>query len=230
MEGQQHKPVLIVIAGPNGSGKTTITSKILHHEWLEDAEYINPDYVAQNKFGNWNDRDAVLEVAKYCEKWREECLKKRKSLIFETVLSAKDKVDYIRRAKQNGYFIRLFFVCTNSPEINVSRIAQRVLKGGHDVPIEKIKSRFYKSIDNCKEISSFVDRTYVYNNSADNAKPVLLFRMTEGKLAKQYVVLIPLWARGISGIKIEYDPIDNMWSEGKIDQSNFLLFKEAQSF
>lgn len=45
-----HKPVLIVIAGPNGSGKTSVTSKILHHEWMEDAAYINPDIIAQEKF------------------------------------------------------------------------------------------------------------------------------------------------------------------------------------
>ena len=55
-----HKPVLIVIAGPNGSGKTTITSKILHHEWLEQAVYINPDFIAQEKFGDWNSDDSVL--------------------------------------------------------------------------------------------------------------------------------------------------------------------------
>ena len=53
------KPILIVIAGPNGSGKTTITSKVLHHEWLEDAIYVNPDQIAQDKFGNWNDQDSI---------------------------------------------------------------------------------------------------------------------------------------------------------------------------
>ena len=51
-----HKPVLIVIAGPNGSGKTSVTSKILHHEWMEDSIYINPDIIAQEKFGDWNSK------------------------------------------------------------------------------------------------------------------------------------------------------------------------------
>ena len=53
MVNDSHKPVLIVIAGPNGSGKTTITSKILKHEWIEDAVYVNPDQVAQERFGNY---------------------------------------------------------------------------------------------------------------------------------------------------------------------------------
>lgn len=49
-----HKPVLIVIVGPNGSGKTTITTRILQHEWMENAIYINPDQIAKDKFGEWN--------------------------------------------------------------------------------------------------------------------------------------------------------------------------------
>ena len=53
MSQTEHRPVLIVIAGPNGSGKTTITSKILKHEWLENALYVNPDQVAQDRFGDW---------------------------------------------------------------------------------------------------------------------------------------------------------------------------------
>ena len=60
-----HKPVLIVIAGPNGSGKTTITTQILQHEWMENAIYINPDQIANDKFGDWNSHEAIMQSVKY---------------------------------------------------------------------------------------------------------------------------------------------------------------------
>ncbi len=197
MTQKTHQPILIVIAGPNGSGKTTITNKILHHEWLEDAEYVNPDNVAQEIFGNWNDTEAVLKAAQYCEAKREQCLMERRSLIFETVMSTDSKVDFISRAKELGFFVRIFFVSTESPKINAARIAQRVIDGGHDVPITKIISRYSKSIVNCRKVSIFADRTYVYDNSIDNEEATLLFRMREGVLAKQYVNEIPGWAQNI---------------------------------
>ena len=194
---EKHSPVLIVIAGPNGSGKTTITSKILRHEWLEDALYINPDQVAQDKFGDWNSPEAVLKAAQYCEEQREACLKSGQSLIFETVLSSEGKVDFIQRAHEAGYFIRLFFVSTNHTTINALRIAQRVMEGGHDVPIPKIISRYQKSILNCKRVAAIADRVYVYDNSVDDAEARLLFRMTDGKPFKRYTDDIPLWAQTI---------------------------------
>ncbi|MBQ7424537.1 MAG: zeta toxin family protein [Prevotella sp.] len=193
-----HKPVLIVIAGPNGSGKTTITTKILHHQWMEDAVYINPDQIAKDKFGDWNSVEAVMQSVKYCEALREECLTERKSLIFETVLSADDKLDYIRRAKDAGFFIRIFFVSTNHPTINAARIAHRVMEGGHDVPISKIISRYFKSILNCRRISRLADRTYIYDNSVDGQEAQLLFRFVDGKLFKRYVEEIPEWAAKIA--------------------------------
>ena len=197
MSTEARKPVLIVIAGPNGSGKTSVTSKILQHEWMEDSVYINPDIVAQEKFGDWNSMDAIKKAVVYCEEWREKCLAERKSLIFETVLSAKDKIDYIERAKKAGFFVRLFFVCTKSPAINASRIAQRVMKGGHDVPITKIISRYQKSVLNCKYIATKVDRTYLYDNSIENAEAKLLLRFSDGKIAKRYIEELPEWAKQI---------------------------------
>ena len=197
MAANNHRPVLIVIAGPNGSGKTSVTSKILHHKWLEDSEYINPDNVARDIFGNWNDRDSILKAANYCNEWREKCLIEKKSHIFETVMSAADKVDYILRAKNAGFFVRLFFVSTESPTINAKRVAQRVIDGGHDVPIPKIISRYDKSIGNCVALAPYVDRLYVYDNSIEDADARLLFRLSDGILVKRYIDNIPDWAVGI---------------------------------
>lgn len=197
MNSKVHRPVLIVIAGPNGSGKTSVTTRILNHEWLEDSEYINPDFVARDVFGDWNNRDAVLKAANYCNDWRERCLSERKSLIFETEMSASDKVDYILRAKKLGFFIRLFFVSTESPAINAKRVAERVIKGGHDVPITKIISRYDKSIANCAALAPYVDRLYVYDNSVDDEDARLLFRLSDGDLAKKYELNLPVWAETI---------------------------------
>ena len=189
-----HKPVLIVIAGPNGSGKTTVTEQILRHEWMEDAVYINPDIVAQERYGDWNSAEAVKKSIAYCEELRERCLAERRSLIFETVLSRKDKVDYIRRAKDAGYFVRLFFVCTESPTINAMRIAKRVMQGGHDVPITKIISRYKLSVANCIEAARAVDRCYLYDNSVENSDARPLFRAVDGKVFKSYTNVMPAWA------------------------------------
>lgn len=197
MRKDGHQPLLIVIAGPNGSGKTTITSQVLESEWLEDAIYINPDNVANEMYGDWNSADAVKNSAIYCENWRNECLENRQSLIFETVMSSREKIDFILRAKKAGYFVRVFFVATSSPTINASRIAQRVMEGGHDVPIPKIISRYLKSIANCATVGKIVDRLYVYDNSVDGADARLLFRLSDGKVAKRYTCDMPQWVEGI---------------------------------
>ena len=155
------KPTLIVIAGPNGSGKTTITTKVLKHEWVENCIYINPDNIAKEKFGDWNSLESVLKSAKHCTDLRNTTLEKGESLIFETVFSSDDKIDFIKKAKALGYFIRLFFVSTYHPSINASRVARRVLAGGHDVPITKIINRYSKSINNFALISNTIYKLYL---------------------------------------------------------------------
>jgi predicted ABC-type ATPase len=181
-----NKPKLIVIAGPNGSGKTSVTTQILKHEWVEGCVYINPDNIAQEQFGDWNSPDAVLKAAQFATEQREKCLNNGESFIFETVFSAFDKVDFLEEALRKGFFVRLFFVGTNHPSINASRIAHRVMEGGHDVPISKIINRYYKSINNASIAASFVDRLYVYDNSLDYAPARLLFRANNGALEKVY--------------------------------------------
>jgi predicted ABC-type ATPase len=180
------KPKLLIVAGPNGAGKTSVTGKILNHVWIEGCEYVNPDNMAQDMFGNWNSPDAVMQAARYAAGRREDCIANGRSLIFETVLSAPDKISFVERAKQQNYFIRLFFIGTDDPQINAMRILHRVMNGGHDVPTGKIFSRYSKSIANCAFLAPIVDRLYVYDNSTENAFPELLFRASNGKLTKQY--------------------------------------------
>lgn len=190
-------PELIIIAGPNGSGKTSVTQKFLHHEWAEGTVYINPDQVANEKFGDWNSPEAILEAADYCAELRERCLREKVSFVFETVFSADDKIDFLIRAKEAGYFIRLFFISTNHPSVNAARIAKRVMEGGHDVPIRKIVSRYTKSIINCETVARLVDRLYVYDNSVNDRDAQLQFRLKNGKLEKMYVSELPDWAKNI---------------------------------
>lgn len=197
MEESKRKPELIVIAGPNGSGKTTVTQEFLHHEWSDGVVYINPDQVAKDIFGDWNSKEAVLNAANYCAEWRERCLRERISFVFETVFSADDKVDFILKAKQAGFFIRIFFIATEHPSINAARITNRVMEGGHSVPIDKIITRYYKSILNCETIADKVDRLYLYDNSIDGQMARPLFRLSDGVLGKLYVGSMPEWAQHI---------------------------------
>jgi len=193
---ESQKPRLIVVAGPNGAGKTSITEQLLRHEWMGGCEYVNPDFIARDEFGDWNAPEAVKKAAIRAEEVRELCVKEGRSLAFETVLSMPDKIDFIERAKQAGFFVRLFFVGTDNPSINAKRVALRVMEGGHDVPISKIISRYTRSLANCLVAAHMADRAYVYDNSVDNAPARLLFRTSEGNLIKQYGEINP-WAREI---------------------------------
>ena len=189
------KPTLCVIAGPNGSGKTSTTIQLLQNEWSEGSLYINPDNIAQERFGDWNSPDAVMKAAKVATELRYKCLEEKKDFVFETVFSSEEKLDFLRKAHEIGFFIRFFYVCTSNPMINVSRITKRYLEGGHEVPISKIISRYYKSYINATKAINFVDRAYIYDNSIEDHLPQLLFRMTEGKVFKQYTDNIPEWAQ-----------------------------------
>lgn len=194
---EEKRPTLCIVAGPNGSGKTSTTMQLLHYEWTENSLYINPDNIAQEQFGDWNSPVAVMKAAELATKMRYECLEKRKDFVFETVFSSDEKLDFVRKVKENNFFIRVFFVCTESPEINVRRITQRYLNGGHEVPISKVVSRYYRSLLNMGKALSLVDRAYVYDNSVENQMPQLLFRAVEGSFYKQYVEELPEWAQSL---------------------------------
>ncbi|WP_295407880.1 zeta toxin family protein [uncultured Thiocystis sp.] len=196
------KPRIIIVAGPNGSGKTSITEQLLMHAWMSGCVYVNPDLIARDEFGDWNAPEAVLQAARRASDIRERCLRNGESLAFETVLSAPDKLEFIRRARARGFFIRLFFVGTDDPSINAKRVAMRVMEGGHDVPIPKIISRYTRSLACCSVAACLADRTYLYDNSEENASAKLLFRASQGRLIKVYGQINP-WARAIAQRLIE---------------------------
>jgi predicted ABC-type ATPase len=181
-----------MIAGPNGSGKTTVTVLLRRDQWSEGVEYINPDDIAKEKFGDWNSRDAILSAANWAQNRREELLKQNAGIAFETVFSAPDKIDFLERAKAEGYFLRIFFVSTSDPRINASRVTQRVMDGGHTVPLEKIVSRYNKSMINLAAAIEIADRVYLYDNSIENAEARLCARVSDGMIRKIYGEL-PLW-------------------------------------
>ena len=189
------KPTLCVVAGPNGSGKTTTTELLLANEWGANSIYINPDNIAEQEFDGWNNPDAVIKAARRATELRYKCLTERRDFVFETVFSSAEKLDFLRKAHETGFFIRLFYVCTKSPEINVARIAKRYMNGGHEVPISKVISRYFKSLEQAKQAISFVDRAYIYDNSVEDQLPQLLYRTADGTIAKQYVADIPEWAQ-----------------------------------
>jgi predicted ABC-type ATPase len=190
------QPRLLLVAGPNGAGKTTVTERGLAHEWFTGCEYINPDFIARDEFGDWNSPDAIIRAANLAQDRREQCLVQHRSLAFESVFSGADKVDFVRRAQAAGFFTRVFFVATVDPSINASRVARRVMQGGHDVPIQKIISRHFRSIANCALIAREVDRLYLYDNSIDGKQAALLLRASNGKIIKQYGRL-PEWMEPI---------------------------------
>lgn len=150
----EKKPMILVIAGPNGSGKTTVSQFI-----DKVGTYTNADeIVAATGIDN-------LEAAKIADERRYESIRRREDFTFETVLSSNYKMEILRTAKAEGYFIKCFFILTKDPEINQSRVRGRVANGGHGVEPEKITERYYKSLGNIKELMQLCDILHIYDNS-----------------------------------------------------------------
>lgn len=157
MDSDSRKPMLLVFAGPNGSGKTTI-----FQNFDRVGEYTNADDVVSST-GMDN-----KEAAEFVEKKRYDSIKRKSDFTFETVLSSDYSMNILREAKKSGYFIKCVFVLTSDPDLNVLRIKSRVALGGHDVERETVRKRFYKSLANIKELLSLCDILHVYDNTNDN--------------------------------------------------------------
>lgn len=96
---------------------------------------------------------------------RHKLLAARISFTFETVMSSPDKVEFLHKAQQAGFRTYLYYVATEDPEINISRVKHRVAMGGHPVPDDKVVSRYTRSLDLLSDAVSFSDRAYIFDNS-----------------------------------------------------------------
>jgi predicted ABC-type ATPase len=149
-----NSPIVKVFAGPNGSGKSTISDEMPIY-----GTYINADDIKSHR------SCTELEAAKEAETLREYYLTNRVDFTFETVLSTTRNISLLQRAKDAGYYIDSVFVLTCSPEVNVQRVKSRVAEGGHDVPTEKIHSRYWKSLGFLKTLKELSNECEVYDNT-----------------------------------------------------------------
>ena len=182
-------PRLIILAGPNGSGKTTFASNLAQHEWGRGCRFLNADEVAE-QLGGWNNPDCIAKAQIHVRDELLKALLNRESIMYETVFSHPSKLELIRQARELGYFIRLFFICTESPRINIDRVAERYSKGGHTVPGDKVSSRYNRALMYGAEALHLVQRGYVYDNSRSALETEesfeLLFRTIDGETMKLY--------------------------------------------
>ncbi len=133
----------------------------------------------------------MYEIAILTDFLRSSLLHTNETFSFETVFSHPDKVDFIRRANKRGYRTYLYFVSTNSPEINIERVSQRVSEGGHKVPESKIRDRYFKSLENLLPAMKLSYRTFIFDNSSKELK--LLAKVTPNKNLDIEVKQLPVW-------------------------------------
>jgi len=122
---------------------------------------------------------------------RQSLMKAKVSFTFETVMSAPDKVTLLSKAQQQGYRTYLYYVATEDPEINISRVNHRVKMGGHPVPEDKIVSRYYRSLDLLREAIRYSNRAYIFDNSGK--QQVFVAEITDGHTLELKSEKIPHW-------------------------------------
>jgi predicted ABC-type ATPase len=131
-------------------------------------------------------------AADIAEFLRQELLQHQISFTYETVMSHSSKIDFLRKAKLEGFRVYLYFIATEDPEININRVQLRVAQDGHDVMPDIIKNRYFKSLQNLKEAVKQTDRTYIFDNSGTSAHLIAeVYQGTEVILNK--AVQLPNW-------------------------------------
>lgn len=132
------------------------------HGWQKLLAYINADDIKKSSL--CTDMEAAIKA----EELREKALFDKIDFTFETVLSTDRNLNLLKRARENGYFIRGIYVLTASSEINIVRVKVREASGGHGVPEDKIRSRYDKDLALVPELVQICDILHIYDNSENH--------------------------------------------------------------
>jgi predicted ABC-type ATPase len=124
---------------------------------------------------------------------RKRLVQKKATFTFETVMSHISKVDLLKTAQQSGYRTYLYYVATDDPAINVSRVRNRVRLGGHPVPEDRIVPRYHRSLDLLIDAIRHANRAYIFDNSGENSSHTWLAEISEGRTLELKTDQIPGW-------------------------------------
>ena len=181
------RPVVVAIAGPNGAGKTTFFHS---HLAVAGLRFVNADVMGAEL--------AVkpYEAARLADALRRAMLDQGESFIFETVFSdpVGEKTGFLEEAARRGYTVVLCYIGLADPHQSVERVAMRVLQGGHDVPVEKLRDRYARSLNNLEAAILRLPSVLVYDSSDLNAAYRQIAIFAHGRLCYSQEP-IPQWLR-----------------------------------
>lgn len=183
------QPQIWVIAGPNGSGKTTFTRRHLAHR----LPVVNPDEIARDLSPSRPDAPGIaLRSGREALILREQFISSRESFAIETTFSGKREIELMHEAKAAGYKTNLVFIATASPLASAGRVALRVLDGGHFVPRDAIERRYHRSLENLAKGVTLADRAWLIDNSGK--RPRLVATLEHGR-EKASSMNLPKWVQ-----------------------------------
>lgn len=168
-----------IIAGPNGSGKTTFAVKFLP-EYVKCPNFVNADLIAQG-LSPFSPGAAAIKAGKLVLEQIHRFANRRVDFAFETTLSGKLYVNLFKSLKKKGYKIHLFFLWIPDADLALSRIKIRVARGGHNVPAEDVIRRFRRSVSNFFRLyQPLLDSWSLLNNTGPI--PILIAEKKNGKI------------------------------------------------